>query len=79
MDKVQKLSNSEYKIMVRRALKFGTETRKQDRKIKNYRIIFKYCFLEKRGRLIFGSLRINMKKMTMVVLFANSNDIFENI
>jgi hypothetical protein len=26
------------------------------------RVLFKYCFLDKRARLIFGSLRINTKK-----------------
>jgi hypothetical protein len=40
-------------------------------------LCFKYCFLQKRSYLIFGSLRINMEMI--LVLIANSNDICENV
>jgi hypothetical protein len=32
---------------------------------RGFSVRYEYCFLEKRGGLIFGSLRINMKKMIM--------------
>jgi hypothetical protein len=41
------------------------------------RLVRKHCFLGKIGRLIFGSLRINMKK-AVLVRFADSNDVREN-
>jgi hypothetical protein len=38
------------------------------------RILFEYCYLEKRGRLIFGSLRININ--FFCVQPSEINDVF---